>query len=589
MDELTTATQLRLRCEELLQLVRGGTDIDVRTILDRVAGLEARIDDMRVRGQVGLDRGVHALATGHADIAVTALTGAYAAFEQYGKAPRLVGDCLTQLARAHGFLHDDTAKINSLQEALVHYRQWAEDETKYNEFGGAAKQVETAIALHRSLIYAGRPEVGALEEERRSVDPDLWIDRPDLSAQIDAHIDLLRAEAHAARGNYQGAEDTLVRLAPLDDTLRADVLATRGFVLASSGRAAEALGPYTDAADIYTAAVSRLHREHQATHGTGGVRDVDELHTARTVLATCLMNRGAVRGSTKDHRRAIDDYTGALRELEQVPFGGVSAARCQLNIATELLQDGDYQGTARMLRAIEPILETIPASNVLHAGYLETSAHLLSSRQLYLESAEHHRQARNSFRSAGRPEWAARAGINVAASSALADRGDEHPAGYAARELIPALLYLDQMRFQFPTVAGRTAWRDTVAGATQLAFELADGDPTLVSELIEHAINSGTHSATPVPVNTEGALELRERIGAVGQPMSATDASVGDRDFGSGASCLVAGAVLPMHPPPRLVMPGPDRKVALQGYFELAEIEYGEPLFRSTHVVHAYG
>ena len=145
--------------------------------------------------------------------------------------------------------------------------------------------------------------------------------------------------------------------------------------------------------------------------------------------------------------------------------------------------------------------------------------------------------ARRRFECLGLEEWAARCSVELSAT--LDDRR-------AAAGLLPALLALDAIRFQFPTASSRHAWRTSTEHATRRAFELAErlGDQRLVAELVETAINSGVHTAS--------------RHGPHGDLKTTPDTSPAEVSSAaartSGTSRLLAGAELPLAPAPGLRM-----------------------------------
>lgn len=154
--------------------------------------------------------------------------------------------------------------------------------------------------------------------------------------------------------------------------------------------------------------------------------------------------------------------------------------------------------------------------------------------------------------------------------------------------MVPAAVFLDGMRFQFPTSTERVAWAGRIDGVTRSLFEIATelDDETLVADLIESAVNAGVHTISRdsgsghdemlVPAWALGVFadtldpEALTRDQAPNPTGNRDNAQVdpglpGDTENpnepdtpGShlgGTGRLIVGARLPMRPPPRLRMP----------------------------------
>ena len=134
---------------------------------------------------------------------------------------------------------------------------------------------------------------------------------------------------------------------------------------------------------------------------------------------------------------------------------------------------------------------------------------------------------------------------------------------------MPALLYLDAQRFQFASAAARRSWSTTISLWNTHVFKWAHelGDATLLTDLIESAINSGTH-VSEVSVDTHAALsEVSFSSDSDAPTMDVADAVAGV------ARTLIAGSVLPMRPPPRLSMPG--GRIVLGQFLQSVDTRYG--------------
>ncbi len=127
---------------------------------------------------------------------------------------------------------------------------------------------------------------------------------------------------------------------------------------------------------------------------------------------------------------------------------------------------------------------------------------------------------------------------------------------------IPAMLYVDSQRFQFPTARARIHWSATVEREMAVVFGWAHriGDHRLVAELVEVDINFGMPSRS-----TEAASPLIR--------VTRSSRHTARRPEQAGPARLVAGAYLPMTAGPRIRMP--DGRIALLRYFDLMEDRYG--------------
>jgi hypothetical protein len=126
-----------------------------------------------------------------------------------------------------------------------------------------------------------------------------------------------------------------------------------------------------------------------------------------------------------------------------------------------------------------------------------------------------------------------------------------------------AFVYLDRCRLQFTRVSDRVAWRDQTLGCLDKALETAtmSQDHSLAVELIETALNQGIYaSATPLSTHHPQPLALLNLQNATDQaePLLAPALALSSA---AGGIQLVAGARLPMAPPPLLRLP--DGTIAL--------------------------
>lgn len=292
----------------------------------------------------------------------------------------------------------------------------------------------------------------------------------------------------------------------------------------------------------------------------------------RLNLGTALCDRG-------DEAAAVDEFTRA-RERYRERHHVTGVATCDLNLAELLVRAGRLDEAERSLAAaIEPVRAN---------GDQALLAHTLGARARVSQRRSRFTDAQNDFEEARAIQFALGRLVDVARCDlalAILDRERAITAGEPEfddellRRYVPAVLYLDGRRHQFARAADRQAWATQVRGYFGGALEAADrlGDERLMAELIEVAINSGVHTAT-TGTGPPSVMSVRPTSGVGGadrpalhEPGDPRDAEGSAMSTGGGLS-LVASAVLPMRPPPRLVMPG--GHLALSPYVELADQRY---------------
>ncbi|KAF0845286.1 tetratricopeptide repeat protein [Nocardia caishijiensis] len=146
---------------------------------------------------------------------------------------------------------------------------------------------------------------------------------------------------------------------------------------------------------------------------------------------------------------------------------------------------------------------------------------------------------------------------------------------------LPAALYINSIRWQFDRATDRMSWSALYAQLQSHLFTLAvrHPDPTLLGDLIEVSLNSGTHTTAPAH-----ALLRTTSLAAALHDIAGTTQTAVDARIHGGAATLVAGSALPMAPPPRLRLP--DGRIALAPYFAAAANRYG--LTDPAHEVRAW-
>lgn len=239
--------------------------------------------------------------------------------------------------------------------------------------------------------------------------------------------------------------------------------------------------------------------------------------------AVCRCNIGVVAFMTSDFVRAKKVLTEAIED-----FGSDLAYRrnvgwCQRNLACAEIMEGS------------------PGTALVHLG---------AARELFLALRTMIDVAKCDF---------------LAAVSIIAASGGERYR--EALELaLPAVQYVNAQRFQFEIASSRLSWEKTASQWMAEIFVWADklGDRQLLSELVESTINSGTHVAEISADRFLTDVDIESPT-----PQIADDAGLGM----GGASALVAGAALPMRPPPLLQMPG--GQIALERYLRSMDTRYG--------------
>ncbi|WP_067855768.1 tetratricopeptide repeat protein [Nocardia shimofusensis] len=283
-------------------------------------------------------------------------------------------------------------------------------------------------------------------------------------------------------------------------------------------------------------------------------RDAEQMYTAAEATlaaagqpiraAVCRQNRGGTRVLLGELDAAIADLEAARAIFEPHAAYRRNTAVCDLNIGLAHSARGDHD------RAL------------LHIGRARaTNARM----NLVLETA--------------------RCDFLAATVRVARDPADLRTALDLA---LPALLFIDHQRLQFVHARTRSAWaaRSALFRSTIFDWTARLGDPVLMAELVEVAVNSGTHTpgTADSPARADHLAALAADIAAGPQsgpnPLAGTDLlspadpeARADAPAFATAGALVAGAVLPMRPPPRLRMPG--GSIALGEFIDSAEARYG--------------
>ena len=179
------------------------------------------------------------------------------------------------------------------------------------------------------------------------------------------------------------------------------------------------------------------------------------------------------------------------------------------------------------------------------AELADSVAHAASAAQLYINL--------------GAPVDLARTHIIEAEISCVASGYDRAHLELAVDAAVPALLFIDRQRAQFPTASARQFWRSTFMRSLSAVFDWAYrlDDAELLTELIEVTINAGVHTHTAT--SSAHVSPIRDTYRTHKTTMRARR--------------LAPRAVLPLRVAPRLLLP--NQKVALATYFDAMESRYG--------------
>ncbi|HLS75850.1 MAG TPA: tetratricopeptide repeat protein, partial [Nocardia sp.] len=330
------------------------------------------------------------------------------------------------------------------------------------------------------------------------------------------HLGLVHLETHRlpeARAAFERSHATL-RAFP-GDRLTAVVEANLAGLFLRQGR-------HRDAERMYTAAEATLAAAGQPIRA-----------------AVCRQNRGGTRVLLGDLDAALADLAAARAVFAPHPAHRRDGAACEVNIGLAHSARGEHD------RAL---------------------THIGRARAVYAELELPLEAARCDF----------------LAATVLADRepGDLRPALDLA---LPALLFIDDQRLRFVHARTRSAWaaRSALFRATVFEWCARLGDPVLLAELVEVSLNSGTHTPasaeSPARADHLAALAADIAAGAHADPGLLAGAGMrapAEAPAHATAGALIAGAALPMRPPPRLRMP--DGSIALAGFLDSARARYGD-------------
>jgi len=284
------------------------------------------------------------------------------------------------------------------------------------------------------------------------------------------------------------------------------------------------------------------------------------------------------------HRDAEQMYTAAAATLAAAGQP-IRAAVCRQNRGGTRVLLGEIDAALADLEAARAVFEP-------HAAYQRNTAvcdlnsglaH--SARGAHDLALTHIGRAREINARMNLVLEAARCDFLAATVRIARDPDDLRPALDLA---LPALLFIDHQRLQFVHARTRSAWaaRSALFRSTIFDWTARLGDPVLMAELVEVSLNTGTHipGRADSPARADHLAALAADIAAepasgpdplagTGVPAGADPEARADSPAFATAGALIAGAVLPMRPPPRLRMP--DGAIALADFIDSADRRYG--------------
>lgn len=432
-----------------------------------------------------------------------------------------------------------------------------------------AELTEAEALLHEALrLVQGFDNVAELENDCKQDLALLLYLSTDFSGAID-ELAVIRAE-YVSLGVSAKADLCLQNIGAAYSSLGRYADAERALV--QSRNALEKSGIYSAAA-VSDAHLSQLYLETgrledsenafaRARHTFESMGATDRIAMLDQNLAGLHMSRGDLDAAEEAFRRAAAVFAA----LDQRP----RSALCRCNLGAVALLKSQFSRAAHIIGEALHELRSDPAhrrtvawaernracAELLLGNKNRGLVHLGAARTLALELGTMLDVAKCDY---------------IAALWDVSDTGDDR-----LREgidlALPALQYLDAQRFQFSSAGTREAWSKTVALWTSNLFDWAHrlDDETLMAELIESAINSGTHVSDSPADLTAVSMDLASS----GHDIDFGAKQLPTLDIRGRAGSLIAGAVLPMQPPPTLVMP--DGRIALGAYFRAADSRYGK-------------
>lgn len=487
--------------------------------------------------------------------------------------PVEVAWCDTQLAITHCHLGDYPRAEGMLLSAIEIFEATSDDKryaTCQRYLGEIAfTRADLAQALHRfdlGLRYAMQAENWEISTECRAYLGFILSQSGEFERAIaeltraQEAFDAIGQDAHAAlcRGMSAMAGVQLNRYADAEvvfDSLReqfagSDTLPHLSTTELHLGNLYLATGRFDEAEHAY-------RRSRDLVPATGVDESVAMLHLG---LGNLSLGRGNCQAATMELRRAEQIF----RQLG-LPY---QVAVCRQSLGAVAIRDCDWTEAMVQSNAAIEFFESDSAYQ-WNLGLCLSNIAIAETYSGAFESArEHLARARRIATELGTTVSVAKCDLGLACIAVVSSDAGEFR--YALDLALPAMMYIDAQRFQFPYAARRLAWNELNQSMHTDLFDWVArlSDPSLMADLVEVSLNTGTHIASHHPP-LAGALSADTAHGPDSSDVPAAAPTPGMR----GAAMLIMGAALPMRPPPRLLMP--DGRIALGTHIDSARTKYG--------------
>nr|WP_255525608.1 tetratricopeptide repeat protein [Mycolicibacterium sp. BK634] len=384
------------------------------------------------------------------------------------------------------------------------------------------------------------------------------------------------------------ADDLLTRHG--SDVARATSVYIRGVTYATVGDIAEGEALLARAARMFDAA-GQPERGRSVRTDLGGrmvsrgdraglalLESFVGIHTgtseaSRRSTATGYFNLGIGYAAFGEDEQASQSFL--LARAEYLSLGDPRAvAGCDHNLAALAFRSGRHDDARAVYQRLVDESRTPPVDGDRLASALAALGKVCRDQRDFEPALAAYREARSLYFAGGRLADTADCDIQLAAING--SLGASHLE--VAADMLPAAVFIDARRHQFPDAQQRGAW-SRLAVNSEWAFgrmlESAhrSGDARLVAELIEFLINSGVHSA-------DGVSDAPSDTGVWPHDEPVSDV-VDEPESSEGALRLIVGARLPMTPAPRLAWH--TGELVLSPYVEESAVRYA-PVLRPPTV-----
>ncbi|MQY20128.1 tetratricopeptide repeat protein [Nocardia macrotermitis] len=288
-------------------------------------------------------------------------------------------------------------------------------------------------------------------------------------------------------------------------------------------------------------------------------------------LAQAQANLGGVHMKKANYADAAAAFRHAAADLERTGFPDRAAA-CRQNLGVAILMQGHTSEGLALLESSLSHFESDPAfrANTTACHRNIGIAHRTCGN--YELALRHLARARELNVTLGTTIDVAFIDILAAETTLMRPDGPLRPALDLA---LPAMLYLESRRVQLADAAGRIGTAALYSTLQALLFDWVDrlADAALMAELIEVLLNVGVPGGPPPDsTTTELAVLILETLSAQPDPEPQAVSETAGRPSDA-VRAIVAGATLPVRPPPLLRMP--DGTIALHRYIRAADERYG--------------